>query len=442
MASTDSPHHAPLSRGRRVAIWALIGVASLLAVVAILATWVNRQLLDNDTFQTTSANLVQDPAIQSALAGYLVNQAYENVDIPAALAERLPPNLKPLAAPLAAAVRQPATNAVTRLVARPRVQSLWINASAGTHRQLVAVIDDKPGSVGSTTNGTVTIDLGALVQRIGPSLGLPASALDKLPPQTGVITVMRSDDLALVQSVVKGIKIVSTWVVILVLALYAAAIYLAVGARRETLRNVGWAFVFVGLLVLAVRRLAGNYTVDALADPAYRDAGHHAWLIASSILGEVGRAIVLYGIVGVLGAVLAGPSRLAIGARSRLAPILNERPDITWGSAAFGFLLLVLWGGTHALRTWWGILLLGGLLALGIVALRRQTLREFPEPTPKAAEETAPSVGARVAASLRPKPAQATGSTQAADLARLAALHESGALTDGEFARAKTLALS
>ena len=186
------------------------------------------------------------------------------------------------------------------------------------------------------------------------------------------------------QNGVKGIKIVSTWLVVLVLALYAAAIYLAVGARRETLRTVGWAFVFVGLLVLAVRRIAGSYTVDALAAPAYRDAAHHAWLISSSILGEVGRAIVLYGLVGVLGAVLAGPSRLAVATRRRLAPILNERPDITWGGAAFGFLLIVLWGGTHALRTWWGILLLGGLLALGIVALRRQTLHEFPEPTAEA----------------------------------------------------------
>jgi hypothetical protein len=432
----------PLSRRRRVAIWALIGLASLLATVAILATWVNRQLLDNGSFQTTSARLVEDPAIQAALANYLVNQAYENVDIPAALGQRLPPNLKPLAAPLAAAVRQPATNAVSRLLTRPRVQALWVNASGSTHRQLVAVVDDEQGPVASTANGNVTIDLGALVQQIGPSLGLPAAALSRLPPQTGVITVMRSDELALAQNAVRGIKIVSTWLVVLVLAMFGTAIYLAAGARRETLRTVGWAFVFVGLVVLAVRRLGGSYVVDALAAPAYRDAGNHAWLISSSILGEVGRAIVLYGLVGVLGAVLAGPSRVAVATRGRLAPILNERADLTWGGAAFGFLLLVLWGGTHALRTWWGILLLGGLLALGIVALRRQTLREFPEPAPKPATDAAPSVGARVAGTLRPKPGAGGEPTQASELARLAALHESGALTDSEFARAKSLALS
>src|SRR6059058_3287489 len=102
----------PLSRGRRVSIWALIVLASVLALAAILGTWVNRQFLDNSTFRDTSTKLVQDPTIQSALSVYLVNEAYDNVDVAAAVGERLPPLLKPLAAPIAAGLRQPATNAV------------------------------------------------------------------------------------------------------------------------------------------------------------------------------------------------------------------------------------------------------------------------------------------------------------------------------------------
>jgi hypothetical protein len=373
------PSERSLSRGRRAGVWSLIVLASLLGLVAILGTWVNRQLLDNGTFKDTSTKLVQNPQIQGALSVYLVNETYDNVDVPAAVAERLPDNLKPLAAPLAAALRQPATNTVARLLARPRVQRLFVESTGLTHQQLVNVVDNKDGPGTSTANGNVTIDLGVLVQQLGPSLGLPDSALSRLPPSTGVITVMRSDQLDLAQTGVRAVKIVSSWILALVLLIYAAAIYLAVGARREALRSVGWSFVFVGLLVLIVRRVAGNYVIDALAAPEYRAAGKQAWLISSSILGEVGRATVLYGLIAVAGAVLAGPSRLAVGSRRRLAPVLNERADITWGGAAFAFLLIVLWGGTHALRTWWGVLLLGGLLALGIVALRRQTLAEFPE---------------------------------------------------------------
>ena len=38
----------------------------------------------------------------------------------------------------------------------------------------------------------------------------------------------------------------STWLLVLVLGLYALAIFLARGARRETLRNVGCALVLSG----------------------------------------------------------------------------------------------------------------------------------------------------------------------------------------------------
>src|SRR6188472_4340888 len=264
-AMPAEPSERSLSRGRRAGVWSLIVLASLLGLVAILGTWVNRQLLDNGTFKDTSTKLVQNPQIQGALSVYLVNETYDNVDVPAAVAERLPDNLKPLAAPLAAALRQPATNTVARLLARPRVQRLFVESTGLTHQQLVNVVDNKDGPGTSTANGNVTIDLGVLVQQLGPSLGLPDSALSRLPPSTGVITVMRSDQLDLAQTGVRAVKIVSSWILALVLLIYAAAIYLAVGARREALRSVGWSFVFVGLLVLIVRRVAGNYVIDALA---------------------------------------------------------------------------------------------------------------------------------------------------------------------------------
>src|SRR5205085_2053506 len=109
----------------------------------------------------------------------------------------------------------------------PRAQKLFVDSTGLTHRQLVNVIDNKHGPATSSSNGNVTIDLGVLVQQLGPSLGLPASALDRVPPQTGVITVMRSDQLSLAQNGFRGVKIVSSWLVILVLALFGAAIYLA-----------------------------------------------------------------------------------------------------------------------------------------------------------------------------------------------------------------------
>jgi hypothetical protein len=223
------------------------------------------------------------------------------------------------------------------------------------------------------------------VTEIATDLGVPASALAKIPPDTGVITVMRSDQLSAAQTAVQGVRVLSTALLVLVLGLFALAIYLARGERRQTLRNIGFAFVLVGLIVLVVRRVAGNVAVDALTSPQGESAGREAWLIGSAILSQIGWATILYGAIAVAGTIFAGPTAAATSVRRRVAPVLNERQGIAWAAVGAVFLLLVLWGGTHALRTWWGILLLGALIVIGVAALRHQTLREFPGGTADAA---------------------------------------------------------
>jgi hypothetical protein len=163
--------------------------------------------------------------------------------------------------------------------------------------------------------------------------------------------------------------------------MYAGALYLAAGERRTTLRNIGWAFALVGLLALVIRHVGGNYAVNALAPFQYRHPAHQVWLIYTSQLRDIGWAVILYGILGVLAAVLAGPTQAAVAVRARIAPVLNDNQGIAWAIVGFAYLLLVLWGGTHALRTPLGIVFLGALIAAGVVALRRQTLVEFPSTT-------------------------------------------------------------
>ncbi len=367
-----------MSGRRRALVWTLIVLASLIGLGAGLTVWINRQMLDNHAWTDASARLIENPEVQDAVSVFVVNELYDNVDVAAGLEQRLPKNLKPLASPVAAGLRQPAADAVKQLLESPRVQQLWINANAVAQQKLVNVLEDKTGHGISTGNGVVTLDLGELVTELGTELGVPASALAKIPPDTGVITVMRSDQLSAAQTAVKGVRVLSAGLLVLVFAMYALAIYLARGERRETLRNIGLAFVLVGLVVLVVRGLAGNVAVDALASPQGEPAGREAWLIGTEILGQIGWATVLYGAIVVAGSVFAGPTAAATRVRGRVAPVLNERQGIAWAAVGAVFLLLVLWGGTHALRTWWSIALFGALAAIGVVALRHETLREFP----------------------------------------------------------------
>ena len=258
----------------------------------MLTTWVNRQMLDNEAWRKASADLIQDPAVRASCPPSSSTSSTTNVDVASALQERLPPDLKPLAGTLSGALREPATEAVDRLLDAPRVQQLWIEASSTAQEKLVNVLENTTGAGISTGDGVVTLDLGELVQLLGEQLGLSASTLDRIPPDAGQVVVMRSDQLSAAQAGVQAVRVLSTWLLVLVLALYALAIFLARGARRETLRSVGGAFIIVGLAVLVVRRVAGNYAIDALTEPTSADSGRRVWLISTEILSQIGWAFV------------------------------------------------------------------------------------------------------------------------------------------------------
>ena len=113
--------------------------------MSILTTFVNRQLLDNGSWNKASAKVIQDPQVRSAVATQLVNQLYNNVDVAAQLQTRLPKNLQQLAAPAAGALREPATKAVEYLLAQPRFQQLFVDASTVAHQKLVNVLENKTG---------------------------------------------------------------------------------------------------------------------------------------------------------------------------------------------------------------------------------------------------------------------------------------------------------
>ena len=62
-----------------------------------------------------------------------------------------------------------------------------------------------------------------------------------------------------------------------------------------------------------------------------------------------------------------------------IAPWLRERRAISYGAALALLLLLVWWEPIPALRMPIPVLIILGLLWLGVEALRRQTMEEFPD---------------------------------------------------------------
>ena len=338
------PHTPYPSHGRSAFIWLLIVLAAVIGFVSSLTTWVNRQALDTQSWTKASAQLINDPQVRSALSVYIVNQVYDNVDVSGQIAKNLPAKYEVLGSPIAAGLRSPAEQAVDLLLGQPQVMTLWVNANRTAHEQLVAILENKTRPGISTANGTVTLDLRTVVIDLAKQFGLSGSLLSNIPADAGQVTVLHSNQLSVAQDTVKAVRVLSVWLVVLVLLLWALALYLARGARRGTLRDIGWSIVVVGVLLLVVRRVGENYTVNALTTPQTRPIGHRVWLIGTQLLGQIGWALIAYGIVTVLGALLAGPARIATRLRTWMAPILNTRQAVAWAVAGTAYLLLVLWG--------------------------------------------------------------------------------------------------
>jgi hypothetical protein len=365
------------ARTRTILVWGLLVLGTVIVLVGSLTLWVKRQALDTDSWVNTSSELLENDDVRNALSIYIVDELYANLDPAETLADDLPPNLQGLAGPLAGALRQPAIEAVDRFLQRPRVQDLWARANRAAHEALLRVLKDETRAESvSTAGGNVTLDLRTLIVNIAEELGFGEQIESRLPEDAGRITVLRSDQLEAAQTGVKVIKALS-WVIIFVaLVLFAGAVYLA-RKRREMLRNVGAALLLVGILLLVIRRAVGNYIVDALSSgESVRDAIGSTWIIGTDLLAEVAWAVIIYGLVLLIGTVLAGPWGYFRRMRAWLAPNFRDRPEFGWAVLVVVYLLLILWGPVPALRNWIGVIVLGGLIALGFEAFRRIVLAE------------------------------------------------------------------
>ena len=378
MTATNAPvtRQQP-SSWRRWVPWVLVVLAAVIGLVSALNIWVKRQALDTNNFTNASVQMLEDPQVRSAISIYLVDQLYQNVDVAAELEQQLPPAVKGIAAPLAGALRQLLVRAADALLQRPRVQELWKQAISRAHTLFLAVIDGKR-QILQNTNGNVVLNLRPIVQQLEQQGGLVGKVAAQLPPDVGQITIMKGNQLKTARQGVKVIRFLSYFLFFLVLAIYALAVYLATGRRRQVLMGVGASAFVVGLIVLVVRRFAGNYLVDALTKNSVdKGAIDVVWAVETQLLRNVGINVLIYGTFVMLAAWIAGPSRPARWVRRVSAPTARDHPWVIYAALALLLLLILITGPTDGQRVY-PLLVVFVFAFIGLEVLRRQTLREFP----------------------------------------------------------------
>ena len=357
-----------------VAARVLTVLAILLALVGALAFYVEHTALDEQGFETVSREMIENDAIRTQVAAKSVDTLFENVDVEAAIAERLPPAQQGLAPVLAGLARSGADRAADAALERPRVQTVWVETTTRTQRQLVRLLDDDTTFI-QTEGGAVVLDLRPIVIELGDQVAVIGKVAEKLPESSGRIVIIQKSQLETAQTITRILRSVANWMWLVALAVAALAIWLARGRRRIEIRALAVGLVLVGLLLLAVRRFAGDYLVDQLAkDDGVKPAAHDAWSILTQTLADRAWVGITLGLVTLVGVWFVGDTTRAADARRAAAPVLESRAW-TYTIAAVALLVLALAAPLFA-RGWPMSLVLIGLAVAGIEVVRNIVQRE------------------------------------------------------------------
>jgi protein-S-isoprenylcysteine O-methyltransferase Ste14 len=404
-------------RGRGIGVGALLVIGTLLWTALGFGVWANRQALDTNNWVDTSGKLLEDEEIRTALGQFIVDRLYNSDEVAAQIETVLPPRLDPLAKPAANGLKEVAKRNAPRILGTDAALTAWEEANRKAHETLLRIIES------DVANSNVSLDLGNLFTQIATSTGLPASAVDKLPPSVTDLQIASGDNLRTGRKALDLFKTIVWGLLVLSVACFAGAIALARDRRKAVIR-VGGCLMFAGVALVAIRRVGGSVVVDALADaPNAHAVADDVWSISTSLLVDVAQGSFLFGFFLAIGAWLAGEGRRATAVRRASAHALREYPGPVRAGLGVLILLLVIWGPAPWTQRWWGILIFTILAFAWLEWIRRSTLEQFPD-------EPAPHVRL---------PWRGRG--RAGELERLDALRIRGVITETEFEREKAALL-
>src|SRR3954454_16831890 len=128
-------------RGRRVAVTALLVLATLLTTAFGFALWAKRQALDTNHWVDTSSALLEDEDIRQAVGLFIVDRLYQSDEVAARIEQVLPPRLSQLAKPAAAGLKQVAERNAGRVLGTDAALQAWETANRTAHQTLLRVIE-------------------------------------------------------------------------------------------------------------------------------------------------------------------------------------------------------------------------------------------------------------------------------------------------------------
>jgi hypothetical protein len=333
--STAEGGHSGRPRAAAAAI--LLILACVLAPLSVVSVWASTYMSDTDQYVETVAPLADDPAVQASVADAVTVAILERLDVEelsedalSALAdqprmpERVADVLPALSVPLANGVSGFVGDQVDTIIRSDQFATVWAQANAVAHEQLVKLLTGNAGGVVTADDGAVSLQLGPIIAQVKDRLVAQGFALaDNIPEIDRSFVLVQSDGITRAQGIYRLMDALGTWLPLVTLALFAAGIALARRRRRALMRGaigIAVSMVVLGAL-LAVARI---YYLNALPLEVLDEES--AGSVFDTLVGFLRtslRATAVLALVVAFGAFIVGSSATANSVRAQAARLIG-----------------------------------------------------------------------------------------------------------------------
>ena len=162
------------------------------------------------------------------------------------------------------------------------------------------------------------------------------------------------------------------------------------------------------MILVIGRTVGGNLLVENLVKlPENRPAANAAWDVITGLLKDTTRTVIAVGFITVIWAWVSGEGERAVAIRRAFAPHARDHVGQVWVAFAAVVLFLIWWAPTQAFRRPVPALVMIVLAGIGLEAVRRQSVKEFPDAE---SGEVVAAVRAKLSRPRKPRPAAAAES--------------------------------
>lgn len=303
---------------RRYVVPSLIVLGSVLAIMSVVAIWLNRRVVDTDAYVDTVTPLAADPSVQQAVAERLTDELFAAVDVQGRIEETLPAQVSFLAGPATTELRGFVYDQVLKIVESDEFQQIWIEANRRAHDVVMRVLLGEGDTTLQVQDNAIVLDMGVVIERVKDRLsdaGITFFEGTNLGDSAGTYTLVENENLSSIQQLLRLLDTLAWLLPLLAIGSFAGAI----GVSTRRWRTIIWIGIGVALAAVvaqfAVAELRRAY-IDSLstAEPGF-SAAISTFDLALGTFRDALRYVAVIGILVILIAFITSPAKVAIRIR-------------------------------------------------------------------------------------------------------------------------------